>query len=729
MKEERGINIPLSFKRPFIMKNLAYLVLSCLLFPFDSVFAQKKWSFDTENPLLANDGKSLFKLHTIKQIPEFVEGFRGKALRTDGYSTWMNTTVEKRVLSLSSWFALESYPTDTAAFIGVKDMLGTSVSVCTNSYGELLLGIEKNQVYHYCPLKTKVECFKWIHLLLDLKNKALYLNGQKIDEVVLPKLLFNENMHIRVGKDFRDKKVGVYDVTTINGLIDEISICPFSFDVSNLKDSIALGVAKIPVLAIPAIRFANDFNRPHYHLLPAANWTNETHGLIFYNGTYHIFNQKNASGIFLRQINWGHFSSPDLIHWTEEKPALMPDTYYDKKGIWSGCAVINDDGIPQLIYTAGGDKMGVGIAFPKDSALIKWEKYDGNPVISEKPEGYARTDMRDEYVWKEDGSWYMIVGFGIEKTKVPHGALLLYKSTDLKKWDYVHLFFEGNPEVDESGIFWEMPVFKKIGKKYILLVNRVPHNGVPARCQYWLGEFKNEKFVPDNPIPQNLEIINRLLSPSVLETSEGDIVAFAIIPDEIGEEASYKQGWAHLYSMPRKWVLKNGKLCQMPHPIMKQLREQHMAYSRQKLTPESPYLLSCDGRQIEVKATFYPADAKRFGFILYKNPDYSEYSMIYYDVESQELVVDQTHSSLRAHIPLNIRKDYYCLNTTNSVEIHLFLDGSVVEGFVNNEDAFTTRIFPLQDTSTQLELFSDGNTTEASAEVWKLEDAKVKMNF
>ena len=43
---------------------------------------------------------------------------------------------------------------------------------------------------------------------------------------------------------------------------------------------------------------------------------------------------------------------------------------YDKNGIWSGHAVINDDGIPQLIYTAGGDKMGVGIAFPKDTALI-----------------------------------------------------------------------------------------------------------------------------------------------------------------------------------------------------------------------------------------------------------------------------------------------------------------------------------------------------------------------
>ena len=85
-----------------------------------------------------------------------------------------------------------------------------------------------------------------------------------------------------------------------------------------------------------------------------------------------------------------------MLHWTEEKPALTPDAAYDKNGIWSGHAVINDDGIPQLIYTAGGDKMGVGIAFPKDTALIEWEKYAGNPVIAEKPAGYTRTDMRDQ---------------------------------------------------------------------------------------------------------------------------------------------------------------------------------------------------------------------------------------------------------------------------------------------------------------------------------------------
>ena len=96
--------------------------------------------------------------------------------------------------------------------------------------------------------------------------------------------------------------------------------------------------------------------------------------------------------------------------------------------------------------------MGVGIAFPKDTALIEWEKYAGNPVIAEKPAGYTRTDMRDQYVWKEGDVWYMIIGFGIEQTDTPHGALLLYKSADLKRWDFVHLLFEAIRK-------WMTPVF------------------------------------------------------------------------------------------------------------------------------------------------------------------------------------------------------------------------------------------------------------------------------
>lgn len=711
------------------MKHLLYSLLGCLLLSSNTLFAQTAWTFDKSNPLLSEDDTSLLNLHTVRQTPEFVPGLQGKALRTDGYSTWVNTVVDERPSSISGWFALESYPTDTAGFVGVKDKMGTSVAVCTDRFGALMLGVGKDGAYSYHPLKTKVERFRWLHLLLDFEGKAVYLNGSKLAAEGWAEPLSEGKTLIQIGKDFRDKKVWMYDVTAINGLIDEISINSASTDVAALKAIVASGRTKTPVLAIPSTRFANDFSRPRYHLLPSANWTNETHGLIRYKDKYHIFNQKNASAIFLGQINWGHFSSPDLIRWTEEKPALTPDADYDKNGIWSGCAVINDKGVPQLLYTAGGDKMGVGIAFPKDTTLIEWEKYAGNPVVAEHPAAYTRTDMRDQYVWKEGDTWYMIIGYGIEHTDNPHGALLLYKSADLIQWDFKHLLFEGNPEIDKSGIFWEMPVFKKMGDKYVLLVNRVPHKGVPARCQYWTGEFKDEKFVPDNPVPRNLEVINRLLSPSITDTPEGDVVSIAIIPDEIGSEATYQQGWAHLYSMPRKWELKDGKICQTPHPVMQQLRDKHTVFSKRTLALAEPYIVSKDGHQLEVKATFYPADAKRFGFVLCKNPDGSEYSTIYYDVEQQELVVDQTRSSLRKHIPLKIRKDHYQMDITKPIEIHLFIDGSVVEGFINNEDAFTTRIFPLKAGSTRLELFADGKAAEASAEVWTLKDAQVEMNF
>ena len=147
--------------------------------------------------------------------------------------------------------------------------------------------------------------------------------------------------------------------------------------------------------------------------------------------------------------------------------------------------------------------MGIGVAFPKDSNLIEWKKYEGNPVIPGPPKGYTRTDLRDTYAWKEGNKWYMAVGFGVEKDGVEKGAVLLYTSPDLKKWDFVHTLFEGNPDVDNSGIFWEMPVFKKIGQKYVLLINKVPHNGVPARAMYWVGDFKNEKFIPDDLMPKN----------------------------------------------------------------------------------------------------------------------------------------------------------------------------------------------------------------------------------
>lgn len=685
------------------------------------------WSFDSDETFRSSDCRTEFTFHTVKKNIELVRGISGKGIRTDGYSCWLEADLDDDIRNVSGYFALESFPTDNGTLIGIRGGQHT-LAVCVDRFGDLQLEIGDGNEPSCHPLELKVSRYEWFHITLSVTDGVpqVALNGCSGDPVGIT--MQDSSCAYRsllVGKSFYERKIGMYDITAVNGIIDEISVnCSLP---SGRKLSSRL--RQVPVLAVPDVRFADDFSRPKYHLIPAANWTNETHGLIYHNGRYHIFNQKNASSIILRQINWGHFTSPDLLHWTEEKPALTPDTPYDKNGIWSGCAVIDDAGVPRLFYTSGGDRMGVGMAYPKDDSLVEWEKSSLNPVIAEKPEEYSRTDMRDQYVWKEGDVWYMIIGFGLQDEGDPRGSLLLYKSEDLNDWTFAGLLFEGNPSVDQTGVFWEMPVFKKMGEKYVLLVNRVPHNGVPARTQYWVGDFKDEKFIPDNPMPQNLEVINRLLSPSVADTPEGQVTAIAIIPDEIHEYANYHQGWAHLYSMPRIWNLKDGKICQSPHPVMEELRRAHKTFVRQPLSDDEPLMISSEGHQMEIDATFYPADARKFGFTLCKNPDNNEYTQIYYDADSQELVVDQTHSSQRRGIPLRVRKDSYVLDTSEPVNIRLYVDGSVVEGFINGEDAFTTRIFPSDVKSSQVELFANGKDSEVAADYWTLDSAKVRMNF
>lgn len=714
--------------------NLYNLIIIILLFSINPIYAQNTniWNFDTNIPL-ASDNKTSLILHSIRNYPELVEGVKGNGIRTDGYTTWLtaNFIPSKKINTISGWFALESYPTDTASFYGIKSVdTGESVSLCVDKYGSIMLNLFKDGTYNYISSTSKINRFEWVNLSLsfDKKEITLFVNG--IKEFTTSNPLKSDSFNeLIVAKDFRDKKLGIHYLAAINGIVDEISVSDNLFDPLSIKNDVATLLHKKPVLAIPQTRFENDFSRPKYHLLPAANWTNETHGLFYHKGRYHIFNQKNASNLFLGQINWGHFSSPDLINWTEHKPAITPEPGYDCNGIWSGHAVIDDNQTPVLIYTTGGEKMGVGLAFPKDDSLVDWIKYEKNPVIRGQPEGYSRTDMRDEYLWKENDTWYMIVGFGVVRNNIEKGALLLYKSKDLKQWKFIDTMFEGNPEIDNSGIFWEMPVFWKHGDKYTLLVNKVPHQGIPANAMYWTGSFKNEKFIPDNEIPKNLEVVNRLLSPSVSYDKNGLVTAIAIIPDEIGSRAAYMQGWTHLYGIPRVWNFNNGTIEQSPHPALKELRGERKTISENTVTKEKAFRITENANQMEIKATIQPNGSRKFGFYTHKNADNSEYTKIYYDDLSEEIVVDQRYSSLKNDIPIRVRKGKYKLDLSKPVDFHIFIDGSVVEVFINDRDAFTTRIFPSKKNSSQFELFTEDTDITVKAEFWNLKQADIHPDF
>lgn len=49
---------------------------------------------------------------------------------------------------------------------------------------------------------------------------------------------------------------------------------------------------------------------------------------------------------------WGHAVSDDLVRWQHLPPALSPTQGgFDADGCFSGCAIVDDDGTPRLLYT------------------------------------------------------------------------------------------------------------------------------------------------------------------------------------------------------------------------------------------------------------------------------------------------------------------------------------------------------------------------------------------
>ena len=684
-----------------------------------------------------------------------VDGAKGKCLRFDGYSTTIqDATIEPSALSnqditFSLWVAPVMWP-----LMNVDEDREDWTTLCGNLDDDAKTGFAffLSNRGHYTfecwtadgkkkavSNTTTLPCYKWSHLVGVIHGSAtsradrviaLYNNGKLMASTVIPTTFETGSGKFLIGKSAQDIKSGDYLLNAFDGLIDDIEIF------NGVQQAVIADNTPehAPELSYnDATRYADNIYRPHFHGAPDGKWSNETHGLTYYNGRWHLFYQCNPGLAGINNQKWGHMSSANLYDWREEPIALFPSEWYDKKGCWSGCVFENaafNDGKPTILYT-GVDyaKAMISMASPADDDLSTWTKSTANPIIKGVPSGFS-SDFRDCYFFENNGEKYIIVGCA----KNGIGCATLHKYVNGSWTNNGDVFFQGT-NATTHGTMWEMPNVTPMGNGKWLFTVTPLGMGSGTKCIYWIGTIGTDgKFTPDNTEAQDLEMSGTskdgygLLSPTIYQ-KDGKTILLGIVPDKVDSKYNYQWGWAHNYSLPREISLSSDgtTLIQKPYSGLETMRNAGNAYSGANIAVNnaSADLGNVSGRQLELYAEFPITSSNataQTGFRLLK--DGESYASVYYS--GNAVNVDLSNLN-RIKNDDGVFDGIYTggfhnerMRPGSTVKLHVYLDGSILDVFVNDHYAFSTRVYPTDDNAIGVEAFSTANTTFTTLKAWEL---------
>ena len=476
---------------------------------------------------------------------------------------------------------------------------------------------------------------------------------------------------------------------------------------------------------------AHDPHRPQYHFLPPANWMNDPNGLLYWQGQYHLFYQYNPHAPYHQHIHWGHAVSDDLVHWQDWPIALAPTPDGpDKDGVWSGCAVDNN-GVPTLFYSGVYPQV-VCMATSHDG-LKTWQKYAHNPIIASVPPSIDAGnpwEFRDPFVWQEGETWYMLMGSRIVGAG---GTVLLYRSHNLVEWEYLHPLLRGDRDQQNpfwTGTIWECPNFLSFADRHVLIVSFQHHeSGKLLYTGYFTGRYENHHFTPHTQ--HILEYGAHFYAPQVMPVGNGRYLLWGWLWEGRSAESQKEAGWAGVMSLPHDLNLQpDGQLYITPAPELQALRRHHWRITDKELIAGDDILLNdITGDALEIIATFHPTAAAKFGLKVRCSPDGVEQTWILCDLFHHLITVEREQSSLDTAVSHDVpaiqqivRNAPLHLAPDEPIQLHIYLDRSVIELFVNGRITLSTRIYPTRPDSVGLRLFChQGAPVQlTSLDIWQM---------
>ncbi len=450
----------------------------------------------------------------------------------------------------------------------------------------------------------------------------------------------------------------------------------------------------------------SDHHRPGYHFTAPEGFAVpfDPNGAIYWKGRYHLFYIFQDSRLGKKSDHWGHISSTDLFHWRHHPTGLVG-------GMYSGNCFLNGDGIPTMCYHEVD--LGNSLAISMDDELNQWNKLKSNPItpddkeleayksenISPRKRGYRSWDP---FGWYSSGNYYAI--FGGESPAVAKASKLN------GKWHYVGDLFAHQINGISSEEDLSCPDLFRLGGKDVLLC--ISHR---IGCRYYVGEWKNEQFHPENHAQMSW-IDNTFFAPESLEDESGRRIMWAWLLDYRDLGARLDQSWSGTLSLPRVLNLgKDGLLEIDVAQEIESLRYRH--FRKTDITIQSGqkiYIEDIYGRSLELNIRLAVSNSSRVGIAVCVCKELGEETRVTYDAQNNSLEVDTQKSGPKG-TPKDIESAPLNLEHDEALELRIFIDGSVIEVFANKKQAIARRIYPSKNNRMEIYLFSENRSVKINS--------------
>ncbi|QPL04447.1 MULTISPECIES: glycoside hydrolase family 32 protein [Actinomyces] len=340
-----------------------------------------------------------------------------------------------------------------------------------------------------------------------------------------------------------------------------------------------------------------DPDYPLVHLAPPVGRLNDPNGLLVDTGTCHAFYQYTPMHGSRRLVYWGHASSADMLHWEHHDPAVVPDSYYDANGAYSGNAIVLEGeelteapaAAPyQLFYTGNvkdplTDERTASQCLVTSADLVTFTKWPGNPLLPTHAPGYT-AHFRDPQVARDPerpGGYRMLLGVQREDET---GAALLYRSADLLSWELDgEITFPGaGGRLDALGYMWECPGLATLtdeltGQDWDVLIFCPQGADSEAAggyrtvfpCVYAVGHLVGTELRDCDGTLRQVDHGLEFYAPQIFarrpsEPGEVLLAGWAGNAGQDDQPSIGTGGWVHCLTVPRALSLRGGRLIQRP---------------------------------------------------------------------------------------------------------------------------------------------------------------------